>query len=370
MNQRSNITSCCGSVSGRFAAQRRVGGGYALLMALILVAVAGVALVGVSRASAYRAVQARDAQAELQTRWGVRSCQKVLLDQAEKLLAKAEEETSQPVARLTQSITLGGQTFELTVADEQAKLNAAELYERRGRKDTQQAVKKLVRQSAQRGIKVRLTPLPKLSNPLNRDTLPRIGSLGQVFPEATVGQLTHRNEQSPASVDLVTCWGDGRVNFRRAPEAVLKQACLGLLGVGKIEGLIAARAREPNMKLDAALKQLDLSTEAQKELAQRLTEKSSCYSAWVVVKGPHRAWRQLVVNQKKCSNSEPDEADNTPAKAASDTTDAGNADADHDDPANVPEPGQADASVNDEEGDGDDRNSDDAADAVFYTFAW
>src|SRR3954467_10927434 len=97
--------------------------GYVLILALGLLALAATLLVGVARASLRHAVEAREAVDGLQRRIGVVSCQAAILPHAQDLLIRQEQRRKAVVASLHTSVTLGGQRFELTVADEQAKAN-------------------------------------------------------------------------------------------------------------------------------------------------------------------------------------------------------------------------------------------------------
>ena len=54
-------------------------------------------------------------------------------------------------------------------------------------------------------------------------------SYGQVFEDALPQQLIGA-EPSSGLAAAVTCWGDGKVNLRRAPDAVIEQACQNDVG--------------------------------------------------------------------------------------------------------------------------------------------
>src|SRR5947207_2859332 len=103
--------------------QRRVrpSRGYVLVMALVLLALAATLMTGIARAAITHASEARQAQDELQRRWGSASCRNVALPYAEKILAGLEIRRRRPVPVHRTSIRLGNQIFDLILSDEQAK---------------------------------------------------------------------------------------------------------------------------------------------------------------------------------------------------------------------------------------------------------
>jgi len=123
--------------------------GFALLMTLVLVLLAGVALTGLARRSMERAVDAQGAAHELKRRWVITSSRAALLGRAEQILRNAEQpdpESQQrdtetaprtPVPRLFVSCELAGIDYTLAITDEQAKLNANRLLQGRTRGEAQ-----------------------------------------------------------------------------------------------------------------------------------------------------------------------------------------------------------------------------------------
>src|SRR5687767_4145203 len=100
--------------------QRR---GYVLVTSLGLLVLAATLLVSMGSLSMDRAMQAREAQEELQRRWGRISAQRPVLPNVERILARLERKKQGPVASHRVSIALGAQRVELVLADEQAKAN-------------------------------------------------------------------------------------------------------------------------------------------------------------------------------------------------------------------------------------------------------
>jgi hypothetical protein len=123
-----------------------------------------------------------------------------------------------------------------------------------------------------------------------------VGGYGQIFAGAPPEQLVGR-EGDPGLAGAVTCWGDGRINLRRAPEAVLRQACDKALGRDVVTLLLEARRRDPYRPLEAILAELDQIDEGERAAVKdRLTDRSTCHGLWVIARGPQRSWYTLAVS--------------------------------------------------------------------------
>ena len=310
---------------GRFRGFR--GRGQVLLLTLLLLALVAVALAGVSRASLSRALVASDAESRLQHRWAVISCQVTLLPRAEMILERTEESAGDPAVSTRLAVTLNDQVFELLVADEQAKVNINSIYVDHGRQNAEEVVKNLVRASNNM-VKIELDPLPKTSSQDSAPQLPSIGSLDQIFAQANVEDLIGTSEQ-PGAIQDVTCWGSGKLNFRRASTSALRQVCSGKLNRSQIEKLLDIRTeffqeslknhrvtenipfqndsnpdspepsevieRSSQIELSKALEQLGLTSSQLEELDELLTDKSTCHSIWIVTRDDLRRYHWLAV---------------------------------------------------------------------------
>ena len=303
--------------------------GYVLILTLFLLVIAAVAMVGVVRASMGRALAAVDAQRDLQRRWGTVSCARTLLPRAESILNAAEQRTGRPAAAVDIALTLGGQPFALTVADEQAKLNVNALYESGKRP----AVERAARDAAP-GLAVRLRPMPvEKTRQKQRQTeveqlIARLDAenakeqknggnppkdsatidpallagldgtggadddapppppqafvgFGQVYDAASADQVRR-------AAETLTCWGDGRSSLRRAPADVLARLCAPALSAGQVRKLVALRDGKPGIVPSTALAMLKVDGEKIKRLAPRLTRQSGCFSLWIDAGGRHQ----------------------------------------------------------------------------------
>lgn len=276
--------------------------GYVLLMTVLLLAVAAVALASVGRSSARQAVLALKAEQNLQRRWAVRSCARFLLPKTESALDHAQGGRSrlettvgfigggkpprQPAAAVERRIQLGDLDITLTFADEQAKLNVNAVFKRRGKDAAGEAVRTLTRSAA---ANVRLRPLTIDHRKLNDlpSQWPAFASYDQVFADIA----------PPALSDVdITCWGDGQVNFHRAPAQVLMVALMPDLTSNQAARLAALREENPSISLDEALDDLQLSERQRRGVLRKLTDTSDCHSLWVVVRDGQRRWRHLFVD--------------------------------------------------------------------------
>jgi hypothetical protein len=256
-------------------------------MVLVLLAVMAAALAGLCRQSLRNALAATSDAGDLQRRWGVLSCQAAILPHAELLLSQAETTRRQPVRALDLDFQLGGEEFSVRVADEQAKVNLNFLYDSRGRTNAETAARAAARQAGDR-LSVSLRPL---------DIAPRLVSFGQIFtsPGGAISAIDFR----AASSD-VTCWGDGKLNWRRASAAAISSQCQPL-GIGAANRLVALQSANPPPGIADLLNDPQIAQGQQTNLLiQLLAEQSTCHSIWIMShaqSGPVR-YDLAVLDQK------------------------------------------------------------------------
>jgi len=237
-------------------------------MILVLLALAAAALAGVCRVSLRNALASTEDADELQRRWGTLSCETAILPHAETLLQQAEALRRRPMASLDMDIQLGGQDFSVRVADEQAKLNLNFIYQTRGRASAETAARVATRNVGDR-LLVTLRPC---------DVAPPLVSFGQVFTSPPATAL--------AAGANITCWGDGRLNWRRASAVALAGQCQQPLGVATGQRLVALQSANPAPGLADLVNDPQLAQGQQSVLLIKLlTEQSTCHSIWVVGHG-------------------------------------------------------------------------------------
>jgi hypothetical protein len=200
--------------------------GYVLVLTLGLLVLAATLMVSIGRASLRHAASAREAAEDLQRRWGVTSCRLAVLPAAEAVLLEQERRVRRPVAVHRATVRLGEQTFELVLADEQAKANVNVLLDEADAARVEQRLRTALAGSGA-GHLVRLRPVAAAvigarlpagatTSPATRPIVPQlVTGYGQVYDDAWPAKL-----MGPAG-ELVTFWGDGLLNLRRASPAAL-----------------------------------------------------------------------------------------------------------------------------------------------------
>ncbi|HEY7115772.1 MAG TPA: hypothetical protein VH475_04245 [Tepidisphaeraceae bacterium] len=301
----------------RRLARRR---GYVLVMVLALLVLSATLMVAVGRAAMRTAIAARSAEDDLQRRWAVASCRKAVLPYAEQILSALEQERRQPAPRFETSLHLGRQTLALVIADEQAKANVNALLDGT---DQARADSRLRQGLAGSGLLNRLRLRPTYgpvirsiqtpttgpaTRPLLSTNALHVGSFGQIFDDLPPAQLLRPMPGSRiAAADLLTCWGNGAVNVRRATEAALTLAAGRSLTGVEISRLIDARNKlferkgnESSFDTPAADNLQDAMNKAMSQSIRNrgnlgLAERSTCHSLWIVTRTGRRDEYDLFV---------------------------------------------------------------------------
>jgi len=120
--------------------------GYVLLAVLAVMVLIVTVLATLSKLSLRRALAAADAQVRLQQRLGAESIEKILLPQVGRVFDRLEKQADEarattgiadPIPRLIRgAVTIGGVTFDVIIADEDAKLNVNQVYHMTGKPRT------------------------------------------------------------------------------------------------------------------------------------------------------------------------------------------------------------------------------------------
>jgi hypothetical protein len=294
-------------------------------MVLALLTLAATLLVTVSRVALRTAIAARAAEDDLQRRWGVASCRRAVLPYADPILAAVEQDRRQPTPAYSTSIRLGLQTFDLIVGDEQAKANVNGLLDGSDATRVEARLRQALSGSGLANrIKLRPTVGPVIirladpaappgpaTRPAFSENALSVGGLAQIFDGVPPPQLIRPMPGSRAApAELLTCWGTGAVNVRRATDAALNLAAGRSLTTVDVNRLIEARNKlfekrttlttsdqTPAEKLKEAMtKAAGESLKNQGNLA--LVEGSNCYSLWVVSRNGRRDGYDLFVSDE------------------------------------------------------------------------
>jgi hypothetical protein len=295
------------------------------VMVLALLTLSGTLLVAVSRMALRTAVAARSAEEDLQRRWGVASCRRAVLPYASAILVGVEQERRQATPSYSMSVRLGGQVFDLIVGDEQAKANVNGLLEGSDAMRVEARLRQALSGSGLANrIKVRATVGPVVARvpdptappgaatrPVFSDNALSVGGLAQVFDGVPPAQLIRPMPGSRvAAAELLTCWGTGAVNVRRATDAALNLAAGRSLSTIDVNRLIEARNKLFEKRTGVTISEQS-PAERLKEAMTRasgesiknngnlaLIDGSNCYSLWVVSRNGRRDGYDLFVSDE------------------------------------------------------------------------
>jgi hypothetical protein len=297
--------------------------GYVLVMVLGLLVLSTTLLVGVSRLAGRAVVGARQAEDDLQRRWGVASCRKAVLPHAEAILSGLEQERRRAAPNYVVAVRLGGMTFDMIVADEQAKANVNAILSEADLALAETRIRQAVPGSGMANhIKLRATvggllqPIrtattaPAVTQPVWAAGALAVGGWGQVFDVATPAQLLRPTPGGRAPLDVLTCWGTGAINVRRASDTSLALAAgrsISGVEIGRLiearDKLFERRAAEGGFDQSPADRLRELMTRTAGESLKNkgnlgLAENSTCHSLWVISRDGRRDGYDLFVSDE------------------------------------------------------------------------
>jgi len=253
---------------------RRTRRGFMLLMSLVLIVLVGVVLVGLARHSLLLSAESQQATADLQRRWGVVFLAQALMADPESRITVHEGDRRAGPRRLPlcHGVQLGQLTFQITLDDENRKLNLNRLRSTGGTQPLLQLVHHFAGTA-----RVQLRPLFASSLGVRP-----FDSWGQVVDFLPTDDARRHGAQLQELSQWMTCWGSAKVNLRRCDDEVLRAA--GTAAAGPVAGnrLVALRAAEPALSLDALLAKLAIDAHQLALLKGWLSEASDCYSLWIV----------------------------------------------------------------------------------------
>jgi len=267
--------------------------GFVLVAAVVVLALAAVIMAAVARSSSALALKANAAREKLELRWAAISLKRLLLPQVEAVICEDEARLGKPSTWARRTIHINGVEFELVFGDEQARANVNAIYASKGAIGLTAALEAFQRE-CRSVLKVELKPAD--SPAIGRD-IPKqpFACLDQLFTACHPEQLARPfADEAPLSSDF-TCWGSGRLNFRRASRAALEEMTSGLLTASQQAELMQLRCDVPGVSLEEALRLLELTDAQRAEAVKTLTDISACYSLWIVARTAGRRWYWLVV---------------------------------------------------------------------------
>ncbi|MAX25861.1 MAG: hypothetical protein CMJ19_15280 [Phycisphaeraceae bacterium] len=273
-------------------------------MALLLIAMAGSVLAIMAKRSIFDASDVQQAQQQLEHRWAAYSLEKSLLPRAEKVIETLLEKD--PLrdehvfkGKVEFEIQLAETTYQLTLADENAKANVNQMIDATQTQTvSSQPIQRLLQDMQVRDIPaIQIQPYV-WENATNSQA---IQTLGQVFENVNPSQLVAFESIDPVVLDVLTCWGDGKLNLHSASPHAIKAVCLKQMTRGEIDKLIRARDANPRITLDAALTSAGVDKKKLGKIKVLFTEKTTCVSLWTRWETDRRTRYRLAVATQQAS---------------------------------------------------------------------
>lgn len=271
-----------------------------VLMAVIAVSVLIITCLSMLAGQSMRmGLKAADQERMLQKRWGSLSLQQTLLANAERVFKRQEEENltqnNHTTPAIRSNIVLGEVTFDILLADEDAKLPLNTLYHHVGLKKTENSISRVAGPSVT--LATRLIPAVEpmqISREKQRvsdsgdeeneaeNSLPdAFRSWGEVFDIATLRQSTRNQTSLQSSTTNLTCWGSGQLNFRRASdEAILALASVAVED-GRARRILQRYKSSPTASLTTLLIGEVPNQQEQRQLQSLFSETSTNFSIWI-----------------------------------------------------------------------------------------
>ncbi len=325
--------------------------GFVLIMILALIVLAALLLTSLAGKSTRLAYSAREAEHQLQCKWLAVSAERSLLQRAAYLFAStnfedfASDERCRKGPTLSATFDFGRYSVDLVLADEQSKVNLNHLQQSTGSLSVRGAILTALDCTPRPRPLIDLRPDPAARNKTSPATAytswSQLLGLSDFRPKEALGVL-HTSRS-------LTLWGDGRINIHRAHEKDIRLAVSNVLGPHEVEQLLqmrqaaaeeaaeeaeeekentvenavvkikkatvkaAERSAEgaaerevgktvekkvDKTKLEKMVNQLDLNEQQREKILTCITDESSCFSLWTVVRSGSREYYQLGIIQQ------------------------------------------------------------------------
>ena len=296
--------------------------GFVLLMVLVAILVVGVAMTATARRSLLASLAAIDSQRAMQRRWGMVSCQRTLLPAAPGLFEASDLKTQRQRGKqlafpaiIEDRIVLGGQMFDLLLADEDAKANLNAIYDAGGERDCQRALNRLT--GAMESRTVRLRPVRESNSKLTAKRsaanasqlggeesetniapisfLPAFRSWGEVFDLVQVNQMAGEDRQLAKMTRRISLFGTGRLNVFRASDETVLAVCNAVVQDGLAKRLLS-KIRETTLgEIGLILERSVTNAEDKKGLQALLSASSSSFSIWIEATDRNSRQQRLAI---------------------------------------------------------------------------
>ncbi|QDT08814.1 hypothetical protein [Planctomycetes bacterium K23_9] len=306
--------------------------GVVLLIVLVAIVVLGAALTQVARANSRANIAVQRQQRALQQRWGMLTCQRAVLpagqgaflgsDFVAKQSAKLRQKYRHQIA---DQVELGGQKFDLLLADEDAKANLNAIYDLGGTSACEKAMRDTIDLGDSRSIQLRpqRRSLGEFDAAVSRAGSSRLGnqqsgsdqgdddeaadeiepgflppafrSWGDVLDFDAVIQNAGDVRQIAKTTQNVTLWGTGRLNVWRASDDAIIAVCREVVQDGLARRIQQRVRTAPLSQIDLVLRQTVTNEEDRRKVSELLADSSQCASLWVEANDGQTRRQQLSV---------------------------------------------------------------------------
>ena len=242
--------------------------GYVLVLALLLLVIAGAMLAVVARRSLGRAADAVAGERALQAKWAAVSIGDALPPRVDRFLSSSRRPVVE--AMLTLGDGPSRQRVRLLVGDESAKANLNAVHER----DPSAVPGAVLALAPQADLRLDLRPnRPEPAGEFDAPP-PPFGTFGQVFAAPPPIDLA-------AATTALTVFGDGRLNLARASPAAVRVTTAGVLSPAEAARLVELRDGMRGSATSQLFEAMDLPQRDRERLSSLLTTTSTAQSVWV-----------------------------------------------------------------------------------------
>ncbi len=284
--------------------------GFVLLIVLVAIIIVGVALTRSARQTAQASIAAIDAHSVMQRQWGIESLQRALLPAASQLFEISDRSTRKQRGKqqafpsiMSDRVVLGKQTFDLLLADEDAKANLNTIYDAGKERACQQAIKDLTgligirsmrllpsrtsaavvdaKQSSQESSSLSPTTTTEENFSSRRPKSLAFRSFGEVFDIVQIHQLAGDDRELAKLTRQITLLGSGRLNVFRATDDSFLAVCKSVVQDGQAKRLLE-KVRETSLSEIRLILEATISDPSDRQrLEPLLGDSSTRFSLWI-----------------------------------------------------------------------------------------
>lgn len=236
---------------------------YVLLLVLVTLVLASLSLVQVASLSLRKNTQAMESLEALQMKWGRISCEQAVLPTADRVFENLDGNSS-----VRQKVILGGQIFELLLADEDAKANLNRIA---AAKDTV-VVEKVVRAVVPAATMSSIRIVPNSSG--------RLGGWGHVFDFRQLRRNTGNARIIAEATQDISIWGTGKLNIHRASDNAIRAVCSAVVPRGQADRIIETIHESAGTEVEIVLQRAIQNKNDRAKLRELLGNGSSTFSLW------------------------------------------------------------------------------------------